>query len=294
MRLLERERLKEKVFFWAKERGFDDNISEQRQIFYDKGRDDESSYFSENSVVKLLSASWRAVQPRPSDIVIAGDKLIVEVKVANFGSMSTTGEDLKVRAEALTSGLLIPSSWTNLVSVPENSVAHITNVLPLAVDTKMAKSHTAQIKIILMNNKGEESETILDIPITAILVDLQVKSWSQLRPPLFENANIVLKVKNQSEVNIVDNLKLSWSFPKKASKWRDGIRFSKPNPIEIKASPENPIKPSESRYTSVTYRVIYSSAVGKKIPLTLKVSAGEYVIEEHEVIIVPQRGSRSP
>ena len=274
-------------FLLGKKRGFDDNISEQRQIFYQRGRDDESNYFSENAVVKLLSASWRAVQPRSSGIVIAGDKLIAEVKVANFGSMDTTGGDLKVRAEALTSGLLISPSWTNLVSVPGNSVAHIINVLPLAVDTKMAKSHTAQIKIILMNNNGEESETILDIPITAISVDLWVKkSRSQLRPPILEPARVSLRVKNQNETNIVDNLKLSWSLPEKASKW---IKFSTPNPIEIKASPEDPIKPNEYRSTQLRYQVIDFSAVHKKIPLSLKVSIGEYVIEEHEVIITPQR-----
>ena len=273
-------------FIDGKRQGFEENISEQRRVFYENGWNDEIQYFNENAVVSLESASFRKVSQGRPDMIVAGDELMLDVKVANFGVKSQRGA-VKVRAQALTSGLLVPSEgWVDMVSLPGNSLIHVVNTLKFKVDSRSTRDHVAQLKVTLRNNEGDFYDFVVDVSIKAhVLVEVGTRRWMNHRPEIGSYQNLKIKVINKSQIDAVNDLQIFWSVKGKASKW---IRFVQSSPIVVKASLKDPIAPNESRSVSIPYNVVRSyRAVNKKIPIYLRVMSGGNLSGEKTIVITP-------
>ena len=274
-------------FVLGKKQGFEENIEEQRKVFFQKGQDDENKYFDHNAVVQMQSASVRKISSENPNIIVAGDELMLDIKMANFGLGSTNHGDVKARVEALTSSFLVPSQgWIDLVSLSGDALIHVLNALKVQVRSDVAKNHVAQLKVTLRNSEGDFNYFILDIPIRAqIRVNVKNKdSWS-LRPEIGRRVRLKIKVTNISDISGISHLQLSWSVKdKKKASW---IRFRKPSPIQISASMEHPFRPNESRFVKIYYTVRSYMAGGQKIPMNFQVTSGGLLLGKTMVILRP-------
>ena len=282
------EEARKKGFVDGKQRGFEENISEQRQIFYKNGRKDESRYFDESAVVTLELASLRKVNPGHSDIIVAGDELVLDMKVANFGMGNSARGAVKVQVEALTAGLLVPSQgWVDITSLPGSSLIHVINILKLKVDNDSTEDRVAELKVTLRNNEGDLRNFVVEVLITAhVLVDIKGNRWD-LTPRVDDSpASLRVKVINKSQINAVNDLQLSWSLEEQTAEW---LYFYTSNPVSIKASVEKPLAPNGSKFITISYRIFNRHHVrGKKIPIHFKVMSGGNISGEKTITITPR------
>ncbi len=110
----------------GKNNGYNENIATAEEREYELGVQDELKYFRNNAVLRLHGAEIIKARKTTEDgKFIAGDDLVINIKVANYGHQDSAKGQATVRLMALTNNVTVDGSQHDIVSIPSQTMAFV-------------------------------------------------------------------------------------------------------------------------------------------------------------------------
>lgn len=249
----------------GKEKGYQENIDEAREKEYALGQTDESRYFQENAVLRLLDVSVsKVVETTEDGKYIAGDELYIHVNVANYGEKRSVKGQATVKLMAVTPNVTVDGNEHDLHEISPSSIAAIQKVARAKIKITSVLPQDITIRVVAQMPDGMVNTQDITIRTKMHMVtDLKLSYSEDEIGNLEETNHIWIYATNTTPVDAQENFTVIATFP---DKYAPAFRHKKlsANLGKIKSGK----KASAHLYFSV-YRESYVR--GKTIPFTFTV-----------------------
>ncbi|MBL6989549.1 MAG: hypothetical protein ISR65_07215 [Bacteriovoracaceae bacterium] len=258
--------------------GNSENIEQARASMYTLGLSDMQEEFENNAVLRLQAASIKkapeSAHSTPDGKYIAGDKLLIDIKVANFGAVASNRDQVKIRLEALTNNVTVDGVFHDLVNIPGGTIANVSAVAKAQIKQTTVLPETIKIKVVatMPDGKGVITQSqVITIKTKLHMVTKMERLRYEAKPVIFETQFISLDVKNAAPVDAMRDYKISLSIPK--------INFHQEKNL-------GKIKAGQSKSVQFRYSLRDWGLEGKSIPVKLTVKYGPAVTSSKEFVVV--------
>ena len=234
---------------------------------YAKGKNDQAQYFNSHSVTLMKTAKLIRVGEDGSvdGNVGPSDYLKLQLVVANFGAKNSDPHTLKVEMKALTSGIEVRQNWVQLITIPANTVATVSNVLTAKVLETTNAGSNEQLQINFTDELGNKTTTILAVNITPDL-QLEFKDVSYNNSPrLGKTQTMKVSIGNNGNQDSFASLVVGIS----SSVSKEVLR------LDVAEITMDPLSAGDhTKVKGLSYTVLDANALAQGIPMTVYVKHG--------------------
>jgi hypothetical protein len=258
--------------------GYQANRASAGTDAYAKGIDDQTQHFLNASVTLMKSVRVTRVglDGTLGGSVGASDLLKLEMTVANYGSQASGQTPVKVELMAMTSGLSVSQSVTQLISVPGNSVAVVSNVLTAKVLETSTTASVEKLSVKFTDEQGHEMTKTISVTISP---ELQVtftdlKFDSSPRAEKTKDMKVTLSNTGSTDPTAKVTLGLATSAPGSV------LRLDQSS-VEVYELPAG----STFVIEGLSYTALDKDALSNGIPMSVYVKHGGRIVARQNVML---------
>jgi predicted nucleic acid-binding Zn-ribbon protein len=267
---------RQKGYGEGRAQGFDRAIAEARAAEFEKGRDDESKFFADNPVVRILGATFSetAAEGEAGDIV-AGDTLVIDLALANPGGVAAPAGTVQAQLRELSPAINMPARTIELPAVPASTTKMVVRT-PLVTVPDIPAGSEIDATLIVTLPGGETTE----IPLTAVVaanLPMTIEQVStETNPRVGKSYGLKVKFTNSSLQDTFDDLRVVLSADPAL------VRVDK-----AEAKPKK-LKAHQEGEADLKFTILGSEAAGKNVPLKVTVFHGRNVSARVTATVVPK------
>lgn len=268
----------------GKTKGYEENIAEFQNEFYANGESDEEKYFAVNPVLRLVDANIKKARETTEDgKYIAGDDLLINVKIANFGRKDSQKGQATIQLEAVTDNVTVDGRVHNLTSIPSQTVAMVQAAAAAKIKPYAVLPQDVKIRVIAKLPDGEINTQIITIR-TKLHMTADIKISMETNPKAEGILHAWVTVTNTSPVDAKDyDFEVVMTLP------NGNVRG-----VRLKQTQSNlgKLKSGQKVSSIKFYSYIDSDAAEKKVPFLFTVKYGPAIIAQETVKVEFKGGCR--
>ena len=264
--------------------GYDNNIGEARKVEYTRGEEEESQFFKDNPVVKLLRAELVRVNTnRSGSDIAAGDTVALRLTFANYGQKGTIKGQVKISVSNPSGNIALDTSAPKLVSIPGSTRAIISYVVTGKVFTQVGEGDDLSLRVRAeMPDGQQQSEEVSQKAKLIVIASTRIGMSST--PEVYMGGG-VFKVKKKHDISV------TVSNPVRQTAKQDvTVKVTLPAGTEYKTGNHisaGKLGPGASNTLKFSYKFLNESVIGKRLPVKIDVYYGSLLTSTQTLSIVP-------
>ena len=265
-------------FAEGQKQGFAAAIATYRQSEFARGSAATDQTFAQNSVLTLDSATVSRVgeDGATTGDIVAGDRVILALRVSNFGGVASNAGETLVKWEALTSNVAVESAQVGLVSIPARTRADISGIVSAKVLPEAASGGVARFRVTLIQSDGTLVSRDLSVQIAAKVTAQGVSVKYDDTPKRGRSERMQVEVKNLGPIDANQDMRVVLTSQESTS----NLVIDVPQLIVGRLRIGEQKKVADLRYT-----VKSDSALARTITMVLTVYHGATVAARQEIVL---------
>ncbi len=259
-------------------KGYEEHLEQARLDECKAGYQAEEVFFQQNPVLRMVDADVsKPITTTADGSFIAGDELVINVGFANYGDQTSKKGLVEVKAEALTSNVLVQSHPVKVISLPGNTVTTVKNLIKARIKWTTVYAEEIRILVTARMPDGVKNQKIIRFATKLHLTsEMEFRVFKE-KPKVFYRHFIRLHVKNNTQAQAQKGYKVILTAPE-----REGFA------ILIHEAITNPLASGESQEIKLKYVLRSKQLIGKPIPLTFTVYYQGSVSSKITKTIIPR------